>query len=210
MKKIVLLLLCLLLALTGVAETMDEIIPDETLWGAPRQDVEMELDPAEYESCAVGDRQALKITGIDVDGYSMDAYYVFGENMWDEEGWNYMGLSKVAYLLTGEEGLTPEQLNEKKSDLVERMEEALRAADQSEDAVSVWNEESYKIEIGWGKFENYTGSTEATVGIVFSALNVEKPVTPSPSPIPTPVPTLNPEEEFESEDEEAEMEVYTE
>lgn len=192
MKKTAALILCLLLMLTGMAETAGDLIPERSLWGCSRDEVEGEL-PSGFETCQVGAKKAFRVPGIDVDGYTMDAYYVFGQYAWEADGSTYRGLSKVAYVLSGAENQNFDQVKQNCTKLIGSMEGAIGTADTTEEAVTIWNKEGCKIEIGWGDFKSYTGYSLTTAGIIITGNNLATPIaTPEPTVPPTPLPTPSP------------------
>lgn len=153
---------------------VNELIPDNSSWGLSREDFSGE-SAFELTECSVGDKKAMKAENIDVDGYSMDAYYVFDEKMWDETGYTFKGLSKVTYILSGTDQKSDEELNRCYKYLVNRMKEAEGEPETEKSSVTSWENDKYKIEIGKGKFVKYTGSDNKNLAVVITALDIEKP-----------------------------------
>lgn len=217
MKKLFLLfvLLCLLMSFTSLAEDIDELIPDSSMWGMSRNAMEEEIW-GDYTECTVGKSKGLKLDSVEVSEHSMDPYYVFGEQMWNSEGKTYKGLSKVVYVLSGNTKRPSDELKGFYQVLTEEMTTAIGEPDSSKKAVTTWKTDEYKIEIGTGKFKKYNGSDNSTVAIVITALDIDKPTTPKPTakntpkpvpkkteatpkptPEPTPTPTSTPHPEYE-------------
>lgn len=70
------------------------------------------------------------------------------------------------YLLSGNKHPTRE-INACLDDLIEAMKSAIGNPDSQKSAVATWEKESYSVQVGKGKFKNYTGTDSASVGIVF-------------------------------------------
>jgi len=193
MKKLFLLfvLLCLLVSFTSLAEDIDELIPDSSMWGMSRTAIEKNIW-CNYKECIIGKSKGLKLDTVEVAEHSMDPYYVFNERMWNSEGKTYKGLSKVVYVLSGITKRSTDDLKEFYHVLTEEMTTAIGEPDSSKKAVTTWKTDEYKIEIGTGKFKKYNGSDNATVAIVITALDIDKPITPKPTAKKTPKPTQKP------------------
>ena len=188
------LLIVLLLQAGAWSETVGDIIPDVTQWGISRDDFANGIS-GELTACEINKKKALKQTGLTVDEYPMEAYYVFGEKMWDSNGWTYSGLNKIVYVLSDAEQYSSNDLQNCRETLSANMAEKIGEPDETSKAVTTWNKGSYKIEIGKGKFEKYTGSKKTNVAIVFTAIDIPKPsptptATPKPTPTPTPAPVI--------------------
>lgn len=96
---------------------------------------------------------------------------------------------------SGTEKRSGDELRQCYTTMVEDMESAIwKEPDSVEKTKSTWNTNHYKIEIGKGKFENYTGSDNSTIAIIITAISIPKP-TQQPghswkqSPTKTPKPT---------------------
>ena len=161
------------------------LIPNEKVWGYSRDQLRKKY-PSNYSECKVGDAKALKLSDVEVNGYNMDAYYVFDEKTWDASGYTYNGLSKIAYLLADKNKLSSSEINTYYQALVEYVKGLVGNPESTANAVTTWKKGNTKIEVGKGKFKNYNGSKNNTVGIVITALKIKKPATPAPTPQPTP------------------------
>ena len=185
---VVIIMIISLISSLAIAETADSLIPDTSMWGISRDDLQKRFDDELY-SCEVGKAKGLLLTGIDVDGYSMDAYYVFGEKTWNAKGFTYSGLSKITYILKGSSQYTDEDLVTCYQTFVGQMKNKAGIPESESSAVTTWEGNHLKIQIGKGKFKNYNNSDKTTIAIVFTGLNIAKPKTPRPTKKPTPVPT---------------------
>ena len=172
MKRITFLIISILIFAFAIAEEqIMDIIPSDNLWGMSKYEIGKTLyNPID---CWVGDSEALLIQNHNINGYNMDAYYVFGMDM-D----TYMGLSKIAYILSGQ-NISTEELKSCKTDLVFSLTNALNEPTTESNAVVSWETDTCTIEIGTGKFKNYTGSPNITAG-VFIKGNPVANTTPTP------------------------------
>lgn len=183
-RRVALMLAVLMLLGAALAEDISSVIPSDAMWGKSRTRIKGLLDEG-VEALTIGENNALKVAGVNVMNYTMDAYYVFSENMR-----TYYGLSKVTYLLQESAGRSAETLDAVFGDLKRAMEEVIGAPDAVKSAVTLWKKPKYKVEIGKGKFKNYNGSDRQNVAIVVSGVNIPKPtLQPTPTPRPTPTPT---------------------
>lgn len=106
-----------LLVLYADAEGIDTIVPDTSLWGLSRNDFKG-LKPYDYSETQIGKSKCLFRSKLNIEGYIMDVYYIFGEKMWNSDGWTYKGLSKIVYLLSGKEKHETTELNECRDSLI--------------------------------------------------------------------------------------------
>ena len=161
MKKITLTALFLLILSVGaLAEGLEGIIPDASIWGISEDDLREKIN-AEYEPCWVGEADALRVPNGKVDSYDMDVYYVF------EADTPESGLSKIAYILRDSENYGEDELDRCLQTLADRLTETGGEPDSVKKNTYVWNTDAYKIELGKGKLSKYTGSDHATVAIIF-------------------------------------------
>lgn len=179
------LMILLLLFQTAFAKSLDELIPSAEMWAESSQAL-VKTVGGKFTKVRVNKTPALKTKKVDVEGYVMDGYYLFGANMR-----TYYGLTKLTYILSGKKKRPKDELNGVYNTLVARMEDVLGKPDSATKAVSTWQRERYKIEIGKGKFKAYNGSENTNVGIVITGINLPTPV-PTPTRAPTPVPTPRP------------------
>ena len=168
------------------SDDFSELIPDTKFWGASENYVDENVGKI-FTSCKVSDKDAL-MTNINLDDYSLNAYYVFGKKMG-----KYYGLSKVTYLLLNENKRDSDELRDCYDDFVMMMTDEMGEPDSNNNSVSTWETKDYTIQIGKGKFSAYTGYNNVTVGIVFKGKHFTKENTPSPEPSPTPSLKSNPD-----------------
>lgn len=133
-----------------------DIIPKDDIWGTSLDEFKKK-SAKQYETCEIGKKQGLRTSGIDVDSYLMDAYFVFEKK----------GLSKIVYLLSDTSKHSSKELQSCYDTLVDDMKNALDTPDTQTDAVATWETDKYSLQIGKGKFKNYSGSENTSVGIVF-------------------------------------------
>ena len=141
-----------------------ETVPKDDVWGLSL-DAFQKKNNEQYEACKVGKKQGLHLTGFDIDGYPMDAYYVFEKK----------GLSKIVYLLSDSGKHSNNELQNCYETLVDDMKSVLDTPDTQTNAVSTWETEVFTLQIGKGKFQNYSGSEDTSVGIVYKYTGEEEP-----------------------------------
>lgn len=112
-----------------------------------------------YKVCKVEDDDAFVVSNQTISEYNMDVYYIFGKN----EG----GLFKVAYILS-DESLSKEAKTECRRILSEDIRERFGDPDTDTKAVTTWNLNEMKIEIGTGRFKKYKGTDTFSVGVFFT------------------------------------------
>ena len=192
MKRIIsAALIVFLLTADALAAGIDSIIPDASLWGISRKELQKTAN-VKYTTMEIGKTKVLQRSGIEIDGILMDAYYVFDYFTWDSTGFTYNGLSKIVFLLADSEGLDSPALRDIRQQFIDTMTKYKGEPDSTAEAVSTWNMADCKIDIGIGTFKKYTGSKHKNVAIVFSGVEIPKPVTPPPTPKPTPLYTYIP------------------
>jgi len=168
MKKITLsALFILILSVGALAEGLEGIIPDASIWGISEDSLRAEFN-AGYEPCQVGEAAALRVPNGKVCSYDMDAYYVFESNT--PEG----GLSKIAYILRDSDHYGEEELDQCLQTLADRLKETDGEPDTVKKNTYLWNKAAYKIELGKGKLSKYTGSDHATVAIIFKQASLSE------------------------------------
>ena len=188
MKRIVAIILFLMLvSICAYGESMDDIMPNPALWGVSRDALKEKLK-TNFKTCEVGKKKALTSSSVNIEGYTMLPYYVFGVKTWDSTGYQFMGLSKVVYILSDNRIASASQRDACKQSLIDSLSERIGQPHSQSDAVARWKLNDCFVEVGKGKFKNYTGSKDPTVAIAFSAIEITNPVTPSPTPRATPMP----------------------
>lgn len=197
-RAIIMILVFLLIPLFATGEDAHNLMPRNDIWGISRDALREEVN-ADLEECEVGGKKALKAPSIIFNGYTMTPYYVFGVKTWDSTGYKFMGLSKIVYIVSDQSIESTSQLIECQQQMIDSMSQKLGSPHSQSDAVAKWKSDECFVEVGRGKFKNYTGSDKPTVAIVFSVLNIVNPVTPSPTPRPTPPPTPTPKPAEKSE-----------
>lgn len=153
----------LLLSASAFADDIFMYLPDADDWGMSLTEFK-DMSYNEYESCKVGKKDSLLLADLDIEGYTMDGYYIF------ENG----KLSKISYILSGNEKRSKEELNQCYETLVESMTSFLDDPESKTNTVAEWQDDGSSIEIGKGKFENYTGSDNTSVAIVFKPIKQKK------------------------------------
>ena len=100
---------------------------------------------------------------LDICSYRMDVYYVFEKDRADH------GLSKIAYILNDSDHYSGAELSQCYQKIVEEMKKREGEPNSEKKNTAVWKKDSYKIELGKGQLEKYTGSDNLTVGIIVKA-----------------------------------------
>lgn len=162
MKRII-ILFAIILSLIGsyaYAEDVNDIIPSEDIWGMTKDELSRSL--YEFEECRVGKSDGLVVRDYNVGFYNMDAYYVFGKDMGA-----YYGLSKIAYILSDLEDLSNADIKNYRRSLVDSLKEIMGTPDSEDNSVTTWKQKKLTVQVGTGKFKNYSGSSEFTLGIFF-------------------------------------------
>lgn len=178
----------------ALAATAGSLIPEPSIWGISRDDLKKQVK-AEYSDIKVAKSQALKREGLEAEGYPLEAWYVFGDDVTDATGYSYHGLSKIAFIWAGTDKRPDEALDACYQALVEGVMKQAGAPSSTEKAVTTWDMGTYKIEIGKGKFKNYNGSSNVNVAVIITAVDHGENVTPRPTVEPTPRPTTKEEGE---------------
>ncbi|MBQ6121142.1 MAG: hypothetical protein IJI59_05300 [Clostridia bacterium] len=174
MKKITATVLFLLLLSVGaLAEGLEGVIPDASIWGISEDDLRAKIS-AECEPCQVGEAAALRAAYGKVCSYDMDAYYVFEGDT--PEG----GLSKIAYILHDSDHYGQDELDQCLQTLADHLKETEGEPYSAEANKYIWYKDAYKIELGKGKLSKYTGSDHATVAIIFKNASLSDSDAPTP------------------------------
>lgn len=79
-RIIVVTLVVVILIITGIAfaDGIESIIPSDSMWGISQEDFKA-VNTANCTECSIGKKTGLLVSGIEIDSYDMDCYYVFGE-----------------------------------------------------------------------------------------------------------------------------------
>lgn len=177
-RSLLIVLTMVLIAGLALAETSAGFIPKMSMWGQSRADVKKQLS-GDVKSLKINEKAALKLTNYRIANYNMDAYFIFDMSMQ-----SYYGLSKVTYLLPGSQKYTSDLLNEVYNALVSYVTSSYGKPDSISKAKSTWETGVFKIEVGKGKFSNYTGYENTNVAIVVTWQNAQqqntKPLQASP------------------------------
>ena len=168
-----------------IDDGVESIIPDDSVWKMTADTLQSVYD-ADYEQWHVNGSESLRVTGIVVDSYDMDVYYVFEEEVKSSKGKTVKVLSKIAYILNDSKNYTKSELSQCYQSLLEEMEKIEGEPATKKKNSSKWTSEKGSIELGMGKLEKYTGSDSVTVGIIFKRPN-------SPKPTAKPKPTAQPQ-----------------
>ena len=170
-KKIIIALIMSIITVSvnAFAVDIDSIIPNSSLWGCSRDELK-EVYDVNFTPCNIGKKKGLMISDVSVESYNMNEYFVFNERMNTPQGQSYLGLSKIALILNGkyEKDFRKQCYN----DLVDDMKNTYGEPDSEENYLSVWNRDEYKVQIGTGKFEKYTGSKDYSVAIIITGINI--------------------------------------
>ncbi len=164
MKRLLVLLLVLMMISTiALAETAADLVPDTTLWGISRTRLK-EANDAVFTDVEIGEYKSLMIPGLEVDSYTMDAYFEFSSK---EK--NYNGLSRVVYLLDVQKKVTDANLTKCFNALVKDMKTVAKQPSTSTKTNAIWYFQDCTLEINIGKYTEYNKSKNKTVAVVFSA-----------------------------------------
>lgn len=186
MKRMTALILALtLIAAIASADMNDSVLFDQSLWGLSRSAFQKRVKNS-LETVRIGSGTGLKLTGMNVYGYPMDAYFLF-----EAQIGAYYGFSKAVYILSDRAGFTEAELPLARDDLADQLTQKIGAPATASDAVVTWETDSYKIQIGQANLKSYTGCDGINLCIVIHGLNIPKPTVdalPSPANTPTPQP----------------------
>lgn len=195
MKRIisaVLIVVMLLIAGVAFADSIGSIIPNGSMWGISQDDFSA-ISEADCTRFYLGKTPGLLVSGVEIDSYAMDCYYLFGAPMQTSSGESYWGLSKVTCLWSGTEKRTSDELRQCYGILVDDMKAEIGEPVSVDKAKTTWKDKEYIVEIGTGRFAKYTGSENYTIAIIITWANIPKP---TPQPSPTPKPTKVPKPEY--------------
>lgn len=119
------------------------------------------------------------LSDIEISSYIMNAYYVFDKESDTSKANELIGLSKVAYILKDNSGLSKSEIEECKGSLIEYVIGIYGKADSESTSVTECDKDNFKIEIGAGKFEKYTGSKDKSVAIIITSKKLPENVSNS-------------------------------
>ena len=166
MKRIVIALCVLALVLSlapaALAYTVIDTVPDTSEWGLSRTRFR-EAHDGEFSDGEVDGFRSLIMDDLEVEGYTMDAYLVFGE----KKG-SYYGLSRIVYLLDVSKKVSDASLKKCYAALTGALSEYDEPA-SSDAASSVWHYDDCDVEIAIGRYTEYNGSKNKTVAVVYTA-----------------------------------------
>lgn len=164
MKKIIaVFVLLIIISVGGFAEDIESIIPDASLWGNSADNLIDEND-TNCKKCQVGEDTGWCISNkLDICSYRMDVYYIFEK----EKTGN--GLYKIAYILNDSDNYSGTELNQCYQTLLEEMKKKEGEPSSEKKNSAMWKKDNYKIELGKGQLEKYTGSDNLTVGLIIKA-----------------------------------------
>lgn len=170
MKRMTALILALtLIAAIASADISDSVLFDQSLWGLSRSAFQKRVKNS-LETVKIGSGTGLKLTGMNVYGYPMDAYFLF-----DAQMGTYLGFSKAVFILSERAGFTGAELPLACDDLTDQLIQRIGAPTTASDAAVTWESDSYRIQIGKANLKNYTGSDGISLCIVIHGLNIPKP-----------------------------------
>lgn len=139
---------------------IEDIIPKDDTWKITSDQLP-ETDDFEYEPCSIGNKQGFRISAISIGTYIFDEYLVFDRVL---DGKLY--LSKIVYLLSDSDKLSNDDLVSYYLAFIEDITSILGKPNSEKSTVTTWKKEKYTIEVGKGKFKNYTGSEALNTAIV--------------------------------------------
>ena len=155
-KMFALIILFFMLSMGAVAEGIENIIPDASIWGISSDTLKHTYE-AEYKQCHVNGDDGWYVNDVELSSYPMDVYYIIGEK----------GLSKIVYILNDYADRTEGELSQCYQALVKEMRDIAGEPTSEKKNDVKWKTDKYSIEIGKGKMKKYTGSDYLTVAIVF-------------------------------------------
>jgi len=109
-KMLALIILFFVLSMGAVAEGIENIIPDVSIWGISSDTLKHTYE-AEYNQCQVNGDDGWYVNDVEVSSYPMDVYYIIGEK----------GLSKIVYILNDYADRTESELGQCYQALVKEM-----------------------------------------------------------------------------------------
>ena len=140
----------------GYQYSISDILPSSDDWGLSVE-VFQKTHSDSFEITKVKESEALTLTGLTIESYPMDVYYVFGDGV----------LSKITYILNSSIIDEPIDIKECTNELEKHMEDALGKASSTGKGVTEWVKDDYIAQIGTAKLKNYTGSDDLAVCVIF-------------------------------------------
>ena len=150
--------------------TIADIIPSQALWGKSQDDFDV------YYNFMIWNKRSKQLgevaceyslDDILIGEYPLNVYFVFNQDMG-----SYMGLSKIVYFVPNDKAKKNEEVTNCYAYFTELMREECGMPVSQTKAVTTWEMDNYTIDIGTGRFTNYTGYENFTVAIVFSGNNI--------------------------------------
>jgi len=169
MRRIIALITILLVtSMVAFADTIGGILPVSSIWAASSKAY---ISDSGYDLSTIksGEPEILKGSSVEIESFLMDKFYVFS---FKRKG--YLGLSKIVYVLNNTEGYSKEDRLSCKETLINAMKRDYGSPDSESSASAKWEFDGTSVEIGTGKFDSYTGTSDKKVGIVVKGTNVSK------------------------------------
>ena len=153
--------------------SFSEIIPSASLWGASIKTVEQNSERS-FQSCKIKGNDGLFVADAQISDYPANVYYVFENDMG-----KYNGLSKIVYVYPNEEAHSTDELRECRDNLTTWICDALGNPTSQKDKTTTWKTSDCTVQIGAGRFTDYTGYNNLTVAIVIKENPNKKAASPS-------------------------------
>lgn len=150
----------------GKTSSISDFVPVSSVWGAS---ITAYYTDSKYTltRSTIGNSEGLKLSRVSIESLPMDVFYVFSAKMG-----GFMGLSKIALIVSANDLLATEDISTCKKMLIEAMTRELGEPGSQNNASTKWDLESCTVEIGAGTFKNYTGTTNKTVAVIIKAKSV--------------------------------------
>ena len=164
MKRIITLLLVFLITiLPAFADSISDVLPLSSVWGASR-DAFITDSGYNLSQAKVGKTEALKRSQFELESYTMDGFYLFSVNFT-----THKGLSKIAFILSNASNLSSQDIIDCKATMISAVTRLIGEPTSVTKAEAKWELPEHTIEIGAGKFSKYTGSDAKTVAIIITS-----------------------------------------
>ena len=150
-----------MLTTIAIAEDISDTLPSSDIWEISQKQM-LSQSSISLEKCIVGNANGLMANNIIIDDYDFNVYYVFSEDMGD-----FYGLSKISYILSDSSFMDTTALKKCYNTMIANMKKVAGIPESETESVTKWNMDDYIIQIGTGRFKNYIGSDDLTLGIIF-------------------------------------------